>query len=268
MTSDREPVEDITGSAIAEQTYLPGGDISGASLATLADGRRVVIKRGPMVEAEGRMLRAMAETGAPVPAVYGWQSHCLVMEHIESGAIDTHDRWHALAETLLCLTGSNADAFGWSEDYALKDVNVSNTRSGNWAHFWRKNRLLCHLPHLDPELARRVEALAEHMEDLLPSAPDMALVHGDLWAGNIVHANDGRAVLIDPCAYIGHREVDVASLTVFDNPPPSFFDALQLEHGWQARQPIYRLWMWLVHVRLFGASYRSAVTRDLDLLGF
>ena len=86
--------------------------------------------------------------------------------------------------------GSNADAFGWSEDYALKDVNVSNTRSGNWAHFWRKDRLLCHLPHLDPELARRVKALAEHMEDLLPSAPDMALVHGDLWASNIVHAND------------------------------------------------------------------------------
>ncbi len=268
MTIDREPVEDITGSAIAEQTVLPGGDISGASLATLADGRRVVIKRGPMVDAEGRMLRAMAETGAPIPAVYGWQSHCLVMQHIVSGASDTRDRWPALAKTLLCLAYTKAEAFGWDEDYALKHVEVPNSRAGNWAHFWRDNRLLCHLPHLDPELAKRVEALSESMEDLLPAAPDIALVHGDLWGGNIVHANDGRAVLIDPCAYIGHREVDAASLTVFDSPPPAFFDALQLEHGWKRRQPIYRLWMWLVHVRLFGASYRSAVIRELDLLGF
>ena len=46
------------------------------------------------------------------------------------------------------------------------------------------------------------------------------------------------------------------------------FEALELDRGWKQRQPIYRLWMWLVHVRLFGASYRSAVTRELDLLGF
>ena len=268
MRIDREPVEQITGSAIAGQTPLPGGDISGASLATLADGRWVVIKCGPMVEAEGRMLRAMAETGAPVPAVHGWRSHCLVMENIESGAIDAHDRWQALAETLLCLTSSNAETFGWNEDYALKHVEVPNSRSDNWAHSWRDNRLLCHLPHLDPELAERVGALAERVDDLLPSAPDVALVHGDLWGGNIVYAKDGRAVLIDPCAYFGHREVDAASLTVFDNPPPSFFDALQLDYGWERRQPIYRFWMWLVHVRLFGAGYRTAVTHELDLLGF
>ena len=268
MTSDRKPVEEITGSAIVEQTALPGGDVSGASLATLTDGRRVVIKRGPMVEAEGRMLRAIAETGAPVPAVYGWRSQCLVMEYIESGAIENHGRWHALAETLLCLINTNAEAFGWDEDYALKYVEVPNSRSGNWAHFWRDNRLLCHLPHLDPDLAERVQALAERVDGLLPSAPAPALVHGDLWGGNIVHAADSRAVLIDPCAYIGHREVDAASLTVFDSPPQSFFEALALDRGWKQRQPIYRLWMWLVHVRLFGASYRSAVTRELDLLGF
>lgn len=74
--------------------------------------------------------------------------------------------------------------------------------------------------------------------------------------------------LIDPCAYYGDREVDVASLTVFDAPPPEFLEALHLECGWRERLPVYRLWMWLLHVRLFGESYRPAVERGLATLGF
>ncbi|MEC7889280.1 MAG: fructosamine kinase family protein, partial [Pseudomonadota bacterium] len=38
--------------------------------------------------------------------------------------------------------------------------------------------------------------------------------------------------------------------------------------GWQKRLPVYRLWMWLIHVRLFGSGYRVAAERDLDQLGF
>ena len=80
--------------------------------------------------------------------------------------------------------------------------------------------------------------------------------------------NGERASLIDPCAYYGDREVDVAAMTVFDTPPEAFFDRLELSPGWRARLPVYRLWMWLTHVRLFGESYRPAAEADLDRLGF
>ena len=43
---------------------------------------------------------------------------------------------------------------------------------------------------------------------------------------------------------------------------------MQLETGWQERQPVYRLWTWLLHVRLFGNGYLSAVERELASLGF
>ncbi len=95
----------------------------------------------------------------------------------------------------------------------------------------------------------------------------MALVHGDLWGGNVVW-NGTRASLIDPCAYYGDREVDAAAMTVFDRPPKALFDRLDLSPGWRERLPVYRLWMWLIHIRLFGEGYRPAAEGDLDRLGF
>jgi fructosamine-3-kinase len=75
------------------------------------------------------------------------------------------------------------------------------------------------------------------------------------------------AALIDPACYHGHREVDIAMLTLFDHPPEAFFAALSLEPGWRERLPVYRLWPLLVHLRLFGESYRGAVDRALAACG-
>lgn len=73
--------------------------------------------------------------------------------------------------------------------------------------------------------------------------------------------------LIDPACCHGDREVDVAMLGLFDHPPARFHDALGLAPGWRERQPVYRLWPLLVHVRLFGASYLAPTLGALDSLG-
>jgi fructosamine-3-kinase len=106
------------------------------------------------------------------------------------------------------------------------------------------------------------------MADLLPAAPPPALLHGDLWGGNIL-VNDGKlAALIDPACYHGDREVDLAMLALFGEPPPSFWESYgELEPGWEERRALYQLFPALVHLRLFGASYGSLVDRLLRRFG-
>ena len=268
MTKDqRAAIEAICGAAVESIERFPGGDISGASAVKLADGRKFVAKTGPVVSVEAGMLRAMEAASTPSPRVIGCRDDVMVIEHLVArGGLG--DAWDGLAEALHGLRELTSETYGWHEDYALRHVRVENAPTESWSRFWAERRLACHVPHLDASLGKRVEKLAAALDAIIPAKPDATFVHGDLWGGNVLASGNRIAGLIDPCACWGDREVDAASLTVFDHPPESFFAALDLEAGWRERQPVYRLWMWLLHVRLFGDSYRPAVERELDTLGF
>ena len=101
-----------------------------------------------------------------------------------------------------------------------------------------------------------------------PPRRPAALLHGDLWAGNIL-VRDGRLVgLIDPACYHGDAEVDLAMLDLFSPPPDEFREAYgALEPGWRERRPIYQLFPALAHVRLWGAGYHAMVDRLLSAVG-
>jgi fructosamine-3-kinase len=75
----------------------------------------------------------------------------------------------------------------------------------------------------------------------------------------------GRPWLIDPSAYGGHREVDLAMLRLFGSPSEQLFAAYDevapLADGWEGRVELYQLLPLLVHALLFGGSYRVAAER-------
>jgi len=260
-------IERLVGAQVLECDPLAGGDLSSVTRARLAGGRTIVAKSGPLVEAEARMLRALAARGIPVPAVIAAEPGLLLMAHLPAGGALSGPAWQDLAAILNQLAAAPEAAYGWREDYAFGPVAIANPLMDDWPDFWAEHRLRCHLPHLPSRLGQRVERLAATIGERLPGHPPAALLHGDVWGGNVLVADGRISGLIDPACYRGDREVDVAMPTLFDHPPACFFDALDLAPGWRDRLPVYRLWPLLVHVRLFGGGYLASAERELDRLG-
>lgn len=112
------------------------------------------------------------------------------------------------------------------------------------------------------ELAEQLETEDPH---LLGSPEPIARLHGDLWSGNVLWRRRD-CVLIDPSAYGGHRESDLAMLALFGLPHldevlEAYDSEWPLAPGWVHRVPMHQVYPLLVHAILFGGSYGAAAAR-------
>lgn len=86
-----------------------------------------------------------------------------------------------------------------------------------------------------------------------------ALLHGDLWAGNVAENNE-EPIVYDPACFYGHSEFELAISLMFGGFPKSFFTAyhkkLPKAPGFDRRQLLYQLFNYLNHWNHFGLEYR------------
>jgi fructosamine-3-kinase len=268
MTAFAERVAELTGVPENRLERLAGGDLSEVLLVPRAGGPLLVAKGGPNVAGEAAMLRALAAAGVRVPAVEGEYDGILLIDYIPNDGLMSPNAWADVGAAVARLHAQEGGGYGWPVDYALGTVALDNREGHDWVRFWGEQRLLAAASLLDRPWRARIEALVRRLGDLLPTAPRPALLHGDLWAGNILVEGGSLAAFIDPASYYGHAEVDLAMLCLFSAPPDEFWEAYGAqEEGREERLPVYQLFPALVHLRLFGATYAPMTERLLQSLG-
>lgn len=267
MTAFARRVAALTGVAEDRLERLSGGDLSEALLVRRPDGRASVAKRDLSGGTEGAMLRAIAAAGVPAPLVEGEHDGVLLLEHIPNDRVFSPAAWTDIGAALRRLHGREGDQYGWPADYQIGTVALDNRERRDWPGFWAEQRLVATAAVLDRPWRERVGALARRARGIARTDPPPALLHGDLWSGNILVADGRLAALIDPACCHGDAEVDLAMLTLFDTPGPTFWEAYgPLEPGWEDRRALYQLFPALLHMRLFGDTYAGMVDRLLTRL--
>lgn len=278
--AETERIAALLGARIARVVALGGGCVSDVSRLDLADGRKVVMKRGAGLELEAWMLQWLGQlSAAPVPAIHHAAPDLLIMDFVdgESSRLSPEAEAH-LGGIVAALHGIAGDAFGFERDTVIGGLPQPNPREASWRAFFRDHRLLymARMAHaakrLPTRTMTRVETLAARLEQWIDDAGAPALIHGDLWGGNILSRGNRVVGLIDPAIYFADPEIELAFMTLFGSVGERFFASYRerrpIRPGFfEARRDLYNLYPLLVHVRLFGGSYVAQVERTLERFG-
>lgn len=262
---------------------VAGGDINDGYRVTLADGREAFVKTRAdpapgeyAAEADG--LRWLGAAGAlPAPEVLEVNARYLALEWVQPGAggVDA-DGAEELGRGLAALHAAGARCFGVDGGPRASArfgwIELPNDPAPDWPSFYAERRLrpLGRLAAERAALSDRalvaIERVCGRMAELCGPAEPPARLHGDLWSGNVLADERGRPWLIDPSAYGGHREVDLAMLALFGAPHlertlSAYDEAAPLADGWRERSGLHQLLPLLIHALLFGGGYGASVER-------
>lgn len=263
--------EDLLGTAVTATAPVAGGDTCRSTKLRLSSGDTAVMKtlqHAPdgFFEAEAHGLRWLADApgGASVPQVLAVDAECLIVSWIEPGRASL-EAAAGLGRSLAATHLAGATAYGAEVDGFIGRLPLPQRTAPTWAEFYAVRRVLPYLKlardrdAVTASEAAGIEAIVGRLPTLLPEESP-ARLHGDLWGGNVLWGHDGQAHLLDPAAYGGHREVDLAMLALFGMPHlPRMIEAYDevapLADGWEDRAGLHQLFPLLVHAALFGGGY-------------
>lgn len=276
-------LDEVFGKSITikSTTGISGGCINNAvKLKTSQDDYFLKWQSGipdDMFQKEAEGLKLLSASGAiKIPEVLGYGKiegkNYLLMDYMES-APPKNDYWKHFGIALADLHRNNtADKYGLDHNNYIGKLPQPNGLNGDWIDFFIQNRLEFQLKlafqnrMVDNNFIERYRKIYEIIPDLL-TVDQPALLHGDMWSGNVMVGSDGLVCLIDPAVYYGHREIELAFTQMFGGFDYGFYDAYQsnypLEPGFEDRADIYNIYPHMVHVNLFGQSYLNGVERVL-----
>lgn len=277
-----DPWADICGSIAAatgktfkaDHRAAIGGGCINTTFRITGGGRSYFVKlnaadKAGMFAAEAAGLEEITRANAirvPQPICHGAnrESSWLVLEHLALGH-DSDASMRALGLGLAALHRVTGKTCGWQRDNTIGATPQINTPSGDWIAFWRERRLGFQLRlAADNGYRGRLQKHGEKLLEKLPPFftgyhPQPALLHGDLWSGNVGVDETGNPVIFDPAVYYGDRETDLAMTELFGGFSSEFYaayrEAYPLDAGYAQRKTLYNLYHVLNHLNLFGGGY-------------
>lgn len=267
------------GRTIAGKQYVSGGDINQAAALRLDDGTMLFMKSNRpallemfMAEAKGlEAIKATQAIGAPDVLALGTDEgfSFLLLEYIDS-ARQRKDFWETFSFELAMMHKADAGLkYGFSSDNWIGARKQENTFHDSWISFFRDCRLKPQFAaadhYFDSGDRKRIEKLLSSLDRYLIEPEKPSLIHGDLWAGNMITGNDGKGWLIDPAVYCGCAEADIAMTQLFGGYSGRFYECYRetglLYPGYEDRRDIYNLYHLLNHLNMFGSGYLGSVMR-------
>ena len=229
-----------------------------------------------LLAAEARGLAELRQSETlPVPHVYATGQagprSWLLMDYLEAGR-RRPGYWQTLGEGLAELHSHTAPRFGAGADNYIGSLPQPNGWMADGLRFFAERRLLFQAGQalvaglLPLPVFKDMERLCERLPSLIPTERP-ALVHGDLWGGNLITTPAGGPALIDPAVHYGLREAELAFTHLFGGFEDAFYhsyrEAFPLEPGFEERRDLYNLYPLLVHLNLFGSGYLPGIERGV-----
>lgn len=208
------------------------------------------------------------------------EQHVLLLEYVPGSnlgevALGWTDRQQIdrhLAELLLELHSHTRDTFG--------ELGEDGDRSVDWRNLFipkiTVNLEDCRA-RLPAQVIERMEVVLERLPVSFESQSEPVLVHGDIWATNVMVLRNGTwrvTGLVDPSTRYTDVEFELAYMEVFGTVTEAFFGAYcahrPLREGYEVRRLYYWLDTMLRHVVLFGDQHYAdralRITRELERL--
>jgi protein-ribulosamine 3-kinase len=229
-----------------------------------------------MFESEARSLQILRETGVlSIPNVINHgkivDKEYLMIEFL-TASYRQDNYWQDFGQKIARLHTHTNEKYGLDFNNYIGALRQSNEWMEDGVQFFIEKRLKVQAGlalydrKISPQLYDKFQVLYEKLPNLIPNEKP-ALLHGDLWSGNVMTDNQGFAALVDPACYYGLREAELAFTTMFGGFEPVFYEAYHeiypIQNGFGDRIPIYNLYPLMVHDNLFGGGYLDAVEKIL-----
>jgi fructosamine-3-kinase len=284
--------------AVTGMTRLHGGMVNSVlELTTDGEPARVVAKLSGKAHNAGFEHEFQAlewyrrHTSFPVPEPFGvdtsgdvFPGSCLMMERLPGENLaqvalttrEAADVERRMACSLAGLHGLLRPTYG----FAYNPLEAGQPRWLDWLAPKMQTEFEAAADRLSATARHIIERELARLGAWLPESGGPTLVHGDVWATNVIVdplAPGGPALsgFVDGRCQFADVEYELAYLLVFRTVGQAFFDEYMkrrpIRDGFERRCRVYWLHTMLLHVRAFGdAHYIRAcegLARELDRLG-